>query len=173
MNYLTMKETFKIPMQSEVSLYMKEKKGWPQKFCDWYAEKFWNHYQSNGWKVSGKAAMKDWRAAFNANWQNLRLQEDQTMLNRFLAREPNAPTVSRDIAYLNDCLNDYKVNYAKITDSQFFFVYDFLKERRMMKMTDKEKQDAKQLCKGDIMKGKAMAVKFIFTRMINNHEIFR
>jgi hypothetical protein len=27
------------------------------------AEKFCNHFQSNGWKVGGRAAMKDWRAA--------------------------------------------------------------------------------------------------------------
>lgn len=30
---------------------------------DCECELFWNHFESNGWKVSGKAAMKDWRAA--------------------------------------------------------------------------------------------------------------
>ena len=31
------------------------------------AEKFYNYFQSNGWKVGGKAPMKDWRAAAG-NW---------------------------------------------------------------------------------------------------------
>ena len=36
------------------------------------AEKFYNHFQSNGWLVGGKSKMKDWKAAarnwlFNAN----------------------------------------------------------------------------------------------------------
>ena len=31
------------------------------------AEKFYNYFQSNGWKVGGKAPMKDWRAAAR-NW---------------------------------------------------------------------------------------------------------
>jgi hypothetical protein len=31
------------------------------------ATKFYNHFQSNGWRVGGRAAMKDWRAAAR-NW---------------------------------------------------------------------------------------------------------
>ena len=31
------------------------------------AEKFWDHFQSNGWKIGGKAAMKDWKATVR-NW---------------------------------------------------------------------------------------------------------
>ena len=31
------------------------------------AEKFYNYFQSNGWKVGGKATMQDWQAAAR-NW---------------------------------------------------------------------------------------------------------
>lgn len=31
------------------------------------ASKFWDHFQSNGWKVGGKAPMRDWQAAAR-NW---------------------------------------------------------------------------------------------------------
>ena len=31
------------------------------------AEKFYNHFQSNGWLVGGKSKMKDWKAAAR-NW---------------------------------------------------------------------------------------------------------
>ena len=37
------------------------------------AEKFFNHFSSNGWKVSGRAPMKDYKAAAS-NWL-LRAQE--------------------------------------------------------------------------------------------------
>ena len=31
------------------------------------AEQFYNHFESNGWLVGGKAKMKDWKAAAR-NW---------------------------------------------------------------------------------------------------------
>jgi hypothetical protein len=34
-----------------------------ENFPDLEARKFFNHFQSNGWKVSGKTPMKDWHAA--------------------------------------------------------------------------------------------------------------
>lgn len=38
-----------------------------EKFETQEAQKFYNYFQSNGWKVGGRAAMKDWRAAAR-NW---------------------------------------------------------------------------------------------------------
>jgi hypothetical protein len=38
-----------------------------RKWPDIEAEKFYNYFQSNGWLVGGKTAMKDWKAAAN-NW---------------------------------------------------------------------------------------------------------
>jgi hypothetical protein len=38
-----------------------------EKFPAIEAEKFFNHFQSNGWKVGGKSPMKDWQAAAR-NW---------------------------------------------------------------------------------------------------------
>ena len=32
-----------------------------------HAEHFWDHFESNGWKVGGKASMKSWQAAYR-NW---------------------------------------------------------------------------------------------------------
>jgi hypothetical protein len=46
----------------EATLFFKEKE-----FPEAEAEKFYNYFQSNGWKVGGKAPMKDWRAAAR-NW---------------------------------------------------------------------------------------------------------
>lgn len=42
----------------EVLIFFKK-----EKFPQAEAEKFYNHYQSNGWKVGGKTPMEDWQAA--------------------------------------------------------------------------------------------------------------
>lgn len=46
----------------EVVLYFQEKKSTAAE-----AQRYYDHYQSNGWKVGGRAPMKDWRAAAR-NW---------------------------------------------------------------------------------------------------------
>lgn len=46
----------------EVKKFFKEKD-----FSEIEAEKFYNHFQSNGWLVGGKSKMKDWKAAAR-NW---------------------------------------------------------------------------------------------------------
>lgn len=53
---------FKTPSISEVRLYFAEKDAPPEE-----AEKFFNHYESNGWLVGGKSKMKNWQAAAR-NW---------------------------------------------------------------------------------------------------------
>jgi hypothetical protein len=50
---------------SEVSLYFRSLI--PETIADNEANKFFDYYSSNGWKVSGKSPMKDWRAAAR-NW---------------------------------------------------------------------------------------------------------
>ena len=50
------------PIWEEVLLFFKEKNN-----SEIEAQKFYNHFQSNGWLVGGKSKMKDWRAAAR-NW---------------------------------------------------------------------------------------------------------
>ena len=50
------------PEVSNVIAFFKEKKA-----SEIDAEKFYNHFQSNGWLVGGKSKMKDWKAAAR-NW---------------------------------------------------------------------------------------------------------
>lgn len=51
-----------IPELTEVKEYFVS-----QKFSEIEAEKFFNHFQSNGWMVGGRSQMKDWKAA-SRNW---------------------------------------------------------------------------------------------------------
>ena len=56
-------ETNAIPPElSNVIIFFKEKNT-----TQIDAEKFYNHFQSNGWLVGGKSKMKDWKAAAR-NW---------------------------------------------------------------------------------------------------------
>jgi hypothetical protein len=50
------------PELQNVIAFFKEKKA-----TEIDAEKFYNHFQSNGWLVGGKSKMKDWKAAAR-NW---------------------------------------------------------------------------------------------------------
>lgn len=53
---------FKKPHLSEVKMYFAEKDAPSEE-----AEKFFDHYESNGWLVGGKSKMKNWQAAAR-NW---------------------------------------------------------------------------------------------------------
>ena len=56
------KKKFTPPNLDEVIVYFKEKKGTVSE-----ANKFFNHFESNGWMVGGRAKMKNWKAAAR-NW---------------------------------------------------------------------------------------------------------
>ena len=53
---------FKPPHIPEIQMYFAEKEAPSEE-----AEKFFNHYESNGWLVGGKSKMKNWQAAAR-NW---------------------------------------------------------------------------------------------------------
>jgi hypothetical protein len=57
-----LKNNFLPPSFDEVKLFFTEKK---KSILD--AEKFYNHFESNGWLVGGKSKMKNWHAAAR-NW---------------------------------------------------------------------------------------------------------
>ncbi len=169
---------FKIPLQSEVQAYIREKKGWPEKFCQFYAERFWSHYQSNGWKVSGKAAMKDWRAAFNSNWQTLKYKEDIDFLNACIRSEP-VKTVgpgpvkeTNDLMGIDELLAYYEKNWEKVEDIRLARCYDTLKPMGLIRLSTEEGARAKNGCGGDTTKGKAICVKIMFDKMITRGMTF-
>jgi len=57
------------------------------------AEQFYNHFESNGWLVGGKAKMKDWKAAAR-NWvkRSTRFHQVPVERSRDGARNLNAPS---------------------------------------------------------------------------------
>lgn len=69
---------FKRPSLEDVSAYASEK-GWAR----FDAERFWNYYESVGWKV-GRKPMKDWKRAC-VNWN---AREEKTHAARARKRTP-------------------------------------------------------------------------------------
>lgn len=173
---------FKIPLQSEVQAYIQEKKGWPEKFCKYYAERFWNFYQSNGWKVSGKAPMKDWRAAFNGQWQTLKFTEDIAFLNACLKQnqeakpmgQPSQPTVGQapgpttdgNLMYMDEVMAYYGANHFEVEEVRLASCYDTLKDYGLMRLTKEESNLIKETYGADIIKGKSSCVKILFDKLI-------
>jgi len=68
-NNKTTKGRFKKPLISDISNYIEERGN----LID--ANKFYDYYESNGWKV-GKNKMKCWKAAVR-NWENMRKDKGQ------------------------------------------------------------------------------------------------
>jgi SOS-response transcriptional repressor LexA len=58
------------------------------------AEKFYNHYSSNGWKVGGKTAMKDWHASAR-NW----ILNTKNYNPKSAAPQPNHLHINQDKNY--------------------------------------------------------------------------
>lgn len=65
------------PTLEQVKAYVKEK-GFKMD-----AEAFYDHFQSNGWKVGGKTAMRDWQAAVR-NWERRDFGQTKKNKNEFL-----------------------------------------------------------------------------------------
>lgn len=141
---------FKIPLQSEIAVYMKEKKGWPDQFCKHYSEKFWNHYTASGWKLSSGNAIKDWKACFNAQWQTLKFKEDIDFLNQVTGKHNNGikPVlpVSNEVERLDFFLNRYCEHPTNVPFEEFGLWYEFMKSMDILKvLTDEEKQILKNV----------------------------
>ena len=72
------------PSVDDVKAYCKEKN-----ITNVDADQFVDYYQSNGWRVGGKSAMKDWRAAIR-NWSRNgygKVKKDNNKFNNFEQRE--------------------------------------------------------------------------------------
>lgn len=168
---------FKIPLQTEVALYMREKKGWPDEFCTHYAERFWNHYQSSGWKLSSGNLIKDWKACFNSQWQIVKYKEDIDLLNRCLSKQEKIAVKVMDksntAGYLDSVLAEYSKNYDKFPEERYVAIYDYLKERKAIRLTRQEIDDILQIAKGNQVKGKVVCVRTFFDKLITNGISFR
>lgn len=163
---------FAIPLQSQVAKYMKERKGWPDTFCDAYAEKFWNFYQSKGWVV-GRVKMKDWKAAFNAQWQEVSDPVMVKMLNEMIAQEKQEKVKTLTVEErLNQILDEYKKCEYKPSPETWQRLYQYLKEKGWMRLPKDQIEEIRELAGNSNERGREICVRTLFTNMINDGRRF-
>jgi len=81
------RRAFVPPTQDEVAARMAEL-GMPPNYAAAESAKFFSYYSSNGWKVGGRAPMRDWRAAC-VGWCARWAEQNPGKLQRFgIAPEP-------------------------------------------------------------------------------------
>lgn len=164
---------FEVPTVEDIHQHMREKKGWPDEFCKWYAEKFWNNYEAAGWKLSNGNSMKSWTAAFAANWQDLKYEETREKLKQCLKTVPAViKPIENMTERLNSLMEQYRQNFQSVPDDKLVRIYDYLKLNKMIRLSDDEKRYIKQAYGDNVEKGKAACVKTMFTNMINHGQRF-
>lgn len=152
-----MRIAFKIPLQSEVEMYIKEKTGWPNEFVKYYSEKFWNHYQASGWKLSSGNSIKDWRACFNSQWKVPKYKEDIEMLyGKQSGNYKTTPAIVKkmepttQIEKLDAFLRKYQERPTEVPFSDFGQWYDFMKSEKLLKpLTKGEVNNLLSIYNGD------------------------
>lgn len=160
----------KPPTQEEVLVFIQYKKpAWPASFTEWYAEKFWSHYQSNGWKLSSSLAMKDWHAAFTAQWQDLRYTEQRNKLQECINAETKS-TNHDSISYVDGLLSQFKT--GKYNWKDMAAPYKWLVKEGLITFTREEIDRLVMEAGNEKEYGRYLSVKLFFTKLINSGKTF-
>lgn len=162
------------PTIKEVEDYILVKKpDWPLLFIEYYAAKFWNHYEASGWKLSGGNLVKNWQACFNSNWQEVKYDSVQ-LLQKYTAQQVTAKKIVIEKRngeftpeYMNEVLVDYKKNYSTISSETLSAYYFWMKARGFIKITPDEVVKIKELYSDKRIEGMAACVRISFDKMIN------
>lgn len=160
----------KIPLQSEIAKYMHEKMNWQMDFCNHYADKFWNYYNAQGWKLSNGNTMKDWQSAFNAQWK---IPKDKTDLELLEQSKRNFRMNDQNgIQFMDAVLMSYKEGFKPTRDTAIT-IYDYLKARGWMKLPKEIIKEIVDRIGNDRDKGKIWSIKYLFDIMIEKNETFK
>jgi hypothetical protein len=161
-----------IPLQTTIAKHMQEKMGWPVDFCTHYAERFWNHYQAQGWKLSNGNPMKDWKAAFASQWKTPKQDEDRKLLEASIKKQREEEQKVTPEQYLNRCLDFHKEGKYKPTSEEVLDIYDWLKGRNMLQLSPDEVETIVAQAGNSKTRARMLAVRVLFDRMNRTSKRF-
>lgn len=171
-DYPQTRNKMKIPLQTEISRYMAERMGWNEEFCKYYAEKFWNYYNAQGWKLSNGNSMKDWRSAFNSQWQKPRFQDDLEMLKQTTKKQDiMAMTEEAALGMLDAVLLAYK-NGFKPEREDALKIYEWLKQRKLISLPKNVIEEIRIKSGNNNDAAKLWALKYILENLNKNNVTF-
>jgi uncharacterized protein YdaU (DUF1376 family) len=106
-------------------------------------EPFFDYFSSNGWKVGGKAAMKDWKAAFR-NWcRNAKTQPATKKQNGAMAQNGTVSASMRAVM-IKDSLKRCESAISKIEDKYDYHRDPTPEERKQLKALQAERKQLEQ-----------------------------
>lgn len=111
------KKAVHIPHRQEVHLYASEL-GMPAKEAD----KFFDYFESNGWRVGGRSPMKDWKAALR-NWR--RNWEERNPMAARASKTPGKASTDTDPAGWEDFLGEHKYPAQSYRNARQYLRDDF------------------------------------------------
>lgn len=171
------KKKFVEPTRQEARIYFislmgdpKKQKSWPADKCEFEADKFVDHYISNGWvQGKGKKPIVDWKAAMR-NWVRNGIDGTfsgtSTAVNGTNGRKNETmhakseikiqlPQVEKEINYRYERFLEGEQTIFNIEGAH----YNFLKSKAMISFSDLEKENIK-----------SMAVDYIKTESLSSDE---
>lgn len=182
------KSAFQKPTVEEIAAYMgKKKPEWPETFCNYYAEKFWNSYEKSGWKLSaGRGGpMKSWTAAFGSNWQDLEYETDRKKLNTMKAaddarkakaiqRESLPAAMASDIGAgaIDLLMAEYLQHPTRVHIDRLAACYEWIKKTIRVRLNKEQVDVVKEMALTDQVKAKATVVGWIFEMMASDSQTF-
>jgi len=183
------KKTFEKPTIDQLKAHMMEKmKDWPEAFCEYYAEKFWNSYEKTGWRLSaGKGGpMKSWTAAFASNWKDLSYEIDRKKLAeaqaqekarqaRLIQREAKLPATAVEIGaeLVDGLMSEYMAHPTLVTKDRLAACYEWIKKNLRVKLSKEQTQIVIGIAKDDEAKAKATVVEWVFEMLSCQGKTFK
>lgn len=142
---------------------------WPGSFSEWYAEKFWNHYQAAGWRLSSNVLMKDWKAAFSSNWRDLRFQSDRDKLEEFRKTEaPISPVLIDMEKKVQELFEKYRS--GRVDRDGMAACYKWLKANEYIRFTQAEVDKLVADAGNDKGYGRYLSVKLYFNKLLHDKQ---
>lgn len=182
----TPRAAFAIPSIEDIQALMKEKKtDWPETFCEFYATKFWHHYNKQDWHLSaGKGGkMKVWQSAFYAQWQDLTHESDRKKLQTLQASETarQAKEIGKGQVLVGDIgaeavdglLKEYLCHPTHISNDRLAACYGWIKDNMKPKLSREQTGIVKEMANTDMVKAKATVVGWVFEAVSNKGQTFK